>query len=194
MTLVIHILLQNKPYKWTTNRTYHHGHVTIKMLNRNRARVSIGRGVVVTVIRHKVAPEKNKVDFLGIYIENGDGFSADVHGLLGMLTHVLLMSLLLPAFVSVVTELTTGHGLTYGAPTKSQLLYIRHFKCIFFNKSFYTMIQISPVIVFGNLIDDNSVLVRVMVWRQTGDKPFRARPWPSKWHLSFSKVIQHIKS
>ena len=45
------------------------------------------------------------------------------------------------------------------------------FKCIFMYEKFCTLIQISLKFVPKGPIDNNSVLVQVMAWRWTGDKP-----------------------
>ena len=45
------------------------------------------------------------------------------------------------------------------------------FKCIFFNENTRILIQISLKFVPNGPIDNKSALVRVMAWRQAGDKP-----------------------
>ena len=45
------------------------------------------------------------------------------------------------------------------------------FKGIFMNEKFFFSIQISLKFVPKSLIDNNAALIRVMVWRRTGDKP-----------------------
>ena len=40
------------------------------------------------------------------------------------------------------------------------------------NEKFYILVQISPKFVPKGPIDNDSVQIRVMAWRRTGDKPF----------------------
>ena len=47
------------------------------------------------------------------------------------------------------------------------------FKCIFLNENDTIPIQISLKCVPRSPIDNKPALVRVMAWRQTGDKPLR---------------------
>ena len=45
------------------------------------------------------------------------------------------------------------------------------FKCIFMNEKICISIQISLKFVPNGLLDSKMVLVQVMAWRRTGDKP-----------------------
>ena len=45
------------------------------------------------------------------------------------------------------------------------------FKCIFMNEKFCISIRISLQFVPKGSVDNKSVLVQVMAWRLTGDKP-----------------------
>ena len=45
------------------------------------------------------------------------------------------------------------------------------FKCIFMNEKFCISIRISLQFVPKGSLDNKSVLVQVMAWRRTGDKP-----------------------
>ena len=45
------------------------------------------------------------------------------------------------------------------------------FKCIFVNENDKILIQISLKLVPRSPIDNNTALVQVMAWHQTGDKP-----------------------
>ena len=52
------------------------------------------------------------------------------------------------------------------------------FKCIFMNEKFHISIRISVKFVPMGLIDNNSALVQVMVWRRTGNKPLHESMLP----------------
>ena len=45
------------------------------------------------------------------------------------------------------------------------------FRCIFVNEKLYILIKISLKFVLKGQIDNNSALVQIMAWRQSGDKP-----------------------
>ena len=46
-----------------------------------------------------------------------------------------------------------------------------NFNCIFFNEKCFVSLRISLKLVSKGPIDNKSVFVQVMAWRQTGDKP-----------------------
>ena len=45
------------------------------------------------------------------------------------------------------------------------------FRCIFANENFCILIKISQNFVPNSPIDNNAALVKIMAWRQLGDKP-----------------------
>ena len=53
------------------------------------------------------------------------------------------------------------------------------FKLIFFNESFYILIQISLKHVPKSSIDNNLAMAQIMSWRQTGDSHYLNQCWPS---------------
>ena len=53
---------------------------------------------------------------------------------------------------------------------------VRHFaddifRCVFVNEMFCYVIKISLMFVLNGSVDNNSVLVEVMAWRRTANKP-----------------------
>ena len=53
------------------------------------------------------------------------------------------------------------------------------FKCILMNENWCILIQISLKFVPKDPIDNKSVMVQVMAWHRTGDKPLLNQCWPS---------------
>ena len=70
------------------------------------------------------------------------------------------------------------------------------FRCIFVYEKFWILIKISLEFVPKGPIDNNSTLVQVMAWRQTGDKPL-PEPMMTKFNDAYGssvheKIIGHV--
>ena len=59
-------------------------HFAINITRNNYLTVSLGEDIIVSVLRHKVRKHHPfKVDYLGLYVTEGTGFSLQTKGLIG---------------------------------------------------------------------------------------------------------------
>ena len=78
------IKVNGRALKWRTSRYSAPGGARIAVTSKRNVTVDLGRGLVFTVLNHKVhKPHPTKVDYLGFYIEDGSKLSRQTHGLIG---------------------------------------------------------------------------------------------------------------
>ena len=77
-------IIDNMALQWKPSNNVTIQDIRVSFLTKRQAFIEIGTDITFVVLRHLSSyPSAKKMDFLGFYVENGEGLSDFCHGLIG---------------------------------------------------------------------------------------------------------------